>query len=152
ALLNADSRYKDVYKVSDEEKSNKIQDTILNNGTTLTQGALWSKDNTYNPVRKRLTNATYTFMANNKGDGIYETIEDGNYSYMGKPWNWINNKTGTAGVQTNWDSDYTLLGHTSLPFFVRGNFYNENSGAGVWSAYAVYGHAYNYYGFRPVLF
>ncbi|MEG1142591.1 MAG: hypothetical protein RSE41_09140, partial [Clostridia bacterium] len=65
-------------------------------------------------------------------DGIYETIEDGNYSYMDNQSNWINNTDDTAGANSNWDSDYTLLLHTKLPFFLRGGYYVGGSFAGVW--------------------
>ncbi|MEG1008704.1 MAG: hypothetical protein RSE41_06220, partial [Clostridia bacterium] len=153
ALLNADLRYKDVYKVSDEEKSNKIQDTVLNNGTTLTQGVLYDSENTYNPVRKRLTNAIYTFMANNKGDGIYETIEDGNYSYRDThQWKWIKNTDDTVGINSNWDSDYTLLGQTYFSFFTRGGGYIEGSYTGIWVVGCNRGYERDGYSFRPVLF
>ncbi|MEG1009883.1 MAG: hypothetical protein RSF67_08775, partial [Clostridia bacterium] len=92
------------------------------------------------------------FMANNKGDGIYETIEDGNYSYMGKPWNWVKNTDDTLGASSNWDSDYTLFGHTSLPFFLRGGCYGDSYHAGVWYIYGNNGGTYHNYGFRPVVF
>ncbi|MEG1204410.1 MAG: hypothetical protein RSE00_03990, partial [Clostridia bacterium] len=79
------------------------------------------------------------------GDGIYETIEEGNYSYYGSDSastpsnNWIKNKDDTESTSSNWDNDYSLLAHSSLPFFLRGGFFFNDSGAGVFNAYAYYG-------------
>ncbi|MEG1363741.1 MAG: hypothetical protein RSC92_04860, partial [Clostridia bacterium] len=157
-LLTADSRYKDVYKVSDEEKNNKIKDTILNDGTTLTQYELDNKNNTYNPIRKRITNATYNLMANMKGDGIYETIEDGNYSYWGSnsinygAGTWIKNIDETNNASTNWDVDYTLLGQSYYNFFFRGGSYNNSICSGIFSISSIGGGSYDgYTGFRMII-
>ncbi|MEG1059726.1 MAG: hypothetical protein RSE57_06125, partial [Clostridia bacterium] len=92
-----------------------------------------------------------------KGDGIYETIEEGNYSYYGSNSasaasnSWIKNKGDTESISSNWDNDYSLLGHASLPFFLRGGAYRGGSGAGVFYVDAGSGGATGYYGFRPVL-
>ncbi|MEG1204202.1 MAG: hypothetical protein RSE00_02905, partial [Clostridia bacterium] len=156
-LQNAAAKYKDIYAVSDEEKNNKIVDTVLNDKSTITQGVLWGKTNTYNSVRKGLTKASYDLMKNKKGDGIYETIEEGNYSYYGSNSasaasnSWIKNKGDTESISSNWDNDYSLLGHASLPFFLRGGGYRYGSSAGVFYVHASDGYAYAYFGFRPVL-
>ncbi|MEG1204256.1 MAG: hypothetical protein RSE00_03175, partial [Clostridia bacterium] len=132
-------------------------DTVLNDGSTITQDALWEKGNTYNPVRKRLTKASYDLMKTKKGDGIYETIEEGNYSYYGSNSasaasnGWIKNKDDTVSISSNWDDDYSLLGH-SLPFFLRGGYFGHGLAAGVFHVAAGYGgYALSQYGFRPVL-
>ncbi|MEG0873527.1 MAG: hypothetical protein RSG48_06230, partial [Clostridia bacterium] len=156
-LQNAAAKYKDVYAVSDEEKNNQIEDTVLNDRSTITQDALWEKGNTYNSVRKRLTKASYDLMKTKKGDGIYETIEDGNYSYYGSnsastPSNsWIKNKDDTVLISSNWDDDYSLLLHSLLPCFFRGGSFAYGSPAGVFNIHAFSGIAYSLSGFRPVL-
>ncbi|MEG1204513.1 MAG: hypothetical protein RSE00_04560, partial [Clostridia bacterium] len=132
-------------------------DTVLNDGSTITQDALWEKTNTYNSVRKRLTKASYDLMKSKKGDGIYETIEEGNYSYYGSgptstySNSWIKNTDDTVLTSSNWDKDYSLLGHSSLPFFLRGGGLNYSLGAGVFDVGSSNGGARSYCGFRLAL-
>ncbi|MEG1345097.1 MAG: hypothetical protein RSD14_06365, partial [Clostridia bacterium] len=156
-LQNADAKYKEVYAVSDEEKNNQIEDTVLNDRSTITQDVLWRKTNTYNSVRKRLTQESYDLMKNKKGDGIYETIEDGNYSYYGSNSastlsnSWIKNTDDTISTSSNWDNDYNLLGHSSLQFFLRGGRFGSGSCAGLFDVNAGGSGAISFCGFRPVL-
>ncbi|MEG1344392.1 MAG: hypothetical protein RSD14_02600, partial [Clostridia bacterium] len=83
--------------------------------------------------------------------------EEGNYSYYGSNSasaasnSWIKNKGDTESISSNWDNDYSLLGHASLPFFLRGGFCGDGSSAGVFNVYAHGGAAYYNGGFRPVL-
>ncbi|MEG1010052.1 MAG: hypothetical protein RSF67_09630, partial [Clostridia bacterium] len=127
--------------------------------TTLTQYELDNKNNTYNPIRKRITNATYNLMANMKGDGIYETIEDGNYSYWGSnsinygAGRWIKNIDETTNnASTNWDVDYTLLGQSYYNFFFRGGSYNNSICSGIFSISSIGGGSYDgYTGFRMII-
>ncbi|MEG1058984.1 MAG: hypothetical protein RSE57_02215, partial [Clostridia bacterium] len=156
-LQNADAKYKDVYAVSDEEKNNQIEDTVLNDRSTITQDVLWRKTNTYNSVRKRLTQKSYALMKTKKGDGIYEAIEEGNYSYWGtnpastSSYKWIKNKDDTVSISSNWDNDYSLLAHSLLPFLFRGGHLTYGLGAGVFSVISGSGDADYSCGFRPVL-
>ncbi|MEG1059867.1 MAG: hypothetical protein RSE57_06850, partial [Clostridia bacterium] len=112
---------------------------------------------TYNSVRKRLTKASYDLMKAKKGDGMYETIEEGNYSYYGSnsastPSNgWIKNKDNKESTSSNWDDDNSLLGHSSRPFFLRGSFFVYGSDAGIFNTHADDGYADYFCGFRPVL-
>ncbi|MEG1362900.1 MAG: hypothetical protein RSC92_00395, partial [Clostridia bacterium] len=95
---------------------------------------------------------------NNKGDGIYETIEDGNYSFFGSnalniPTNmWIKNTDEKEEYTYNWDLDFTLLGQANMPFFCRGGHCDGGNSAGLFKVDMCSGYPSYNTGFRLALF
>ena len=85
-----------------------------------------SNTNNYNTY-KGLLSSTYGY-----GDAILETSNAG---------------SGT----TSWNSDYSGFAFTSYPFFVRGGYYGNVSGAGSFAFNHTGGGAYYVNGFRAVL-
>lgn len=95
---------------------------------------------------------------------MYETIQGTNYCIQGiivgtnsvgarsYEYNWMANAgSNVAATLGNWDSDYTLLGHVNIPFFLRGGTCNINVRAGVYSIHTDYGKGSHNAGFRPVV-
>jgi prepilin-type N-terminal cleavage/methylation domain-containing protein len=74
----------------------------------------------------------YALAVSLKGDAIYETSSSGSGS-------------------TSWNSDYSYMARTDVPWFERGGYYSRGSGAGAFFFDNFYGVANSYYGFRPVL-
>ena len=129
------------YEVSEEEKTNKIS---LGDGTTMTQGQLWSwtkKEEKHHEARRRITEANYKNMAKYKGIGVNEvSTENSFYAPYGtdsnnQTWGWFKTAQeavkGTQNYARAWDNDYVLIGHSAYPFVIRGGNCNNGSGAGV---------------------
>ena len=159
-ILNSQyDAYWEKYEVSAEEKENKIQV----GSSTISQGTLWNWANKgieYNEARKRLTEANFNNMFKFKGIGINETTKTFSYyapygtnsGYYG--WFTTVKDTGTNTTQEygkTWNNDYTLIGHASGPFVVRGGLCYGGSTAGVLASYVTGGDAKDHNGFRPVL-
>ena len=150
----------EVYQVSEEEKSGKIQ---VEGVGEQTQRQLWNwanKTEAYNEARKRLTEANYKNMAKYKGIGVNEVGSEFSYyapqGTTNGSYGWYmtvkNTETDTTQEYGRaWSRDYTLIGHASSPFVVRGGYCNGGSRAGVLCSNITGGHAFSYYGFRPVL-
>ncbi len=77
----------------------------------------------------------YAAWSSIKGDAVYET------------------SSSSSSGTTSWDGDYSIAPHSIGPVFVRGGYYADASGAGVFcfSAYDGYTASYTGYGFRVVL-
>ena len=162
ALNSTYSDLWEVYEVSAEEKSNSIS-VVLNNETqTLTQDQLWSKVGTsftdtdvnqaYNTARKRLTDAIYENLP--VGIGVSEMASS--HSYYGVnssgSWTWLKEITDTStNYGRAWNQDYTLIGHASDPFVVRGGIVSNGVGAGVLYTNITNGTAHYHNGFRVSL-
>ncbi len=149
------------YEVSEEEKTNKIS---LGDGTTMTQGQLWSwtkKEEKHHEARRRITEANYKNMAKYKGIGVNEvSTENSFYAPYGtdsnnQTWGWFKTAQeavkGTQSYAGAWDNDYVLIGHSAYPFVIRGGNCGNGSGAGVLYSGVTNGYAGSIYGFRSVL-
>ena len=150
------------YQVSEEEKNNKIQVEGIGE---MSQSQLWNwnnKSQAYNEARLRITRENFENMAKYKGIGVNETTQ--NFSYYApygtdssnQTWGWFQTAKDTAtdtsqSLARTWNSDYTLIGHASLPFVARGGGCGSGSAAGVLCSGITVGYAYGSYGFRPVL-
>ena len=136
------TKYWDKYEVSQEEINQ------MNAG-------LWNKDNTYNNIRKSITDDRYNLMKDIKGDALYEVINT--YSYYGKKtdgnYEWgmdLSYSSGQYG-RTYYNDDYALIGNISLPFLRRGGDWWTGPRAGVFASHGNYGNASYGSGFRLVV-
>ena len=142
----------DTYKVSEEEKTNKI---VIEGEETISQGGLWDTnkvDLKYQVARQRITKANYDNMARYKGIGVNEvsTICSFYAPYTNssgtKIWSWFKtveeSANGTQSYARAWDNDYVLIGYASVPFMMRGGAGGDGGGAGVLSSNITYGDAY----------
>ena len=150
------------YQVSDEEKNNKIQ---VEGIEQISQSQLWNWNNrsqAYNEARLRITRANFENMAKYKGIGINETTQSFSYyapygtDSSNQTWGWFQTAKDTATNTSQeyartWNSDYTLIGHASIPFVLRGGSCDNGSDAGVLYSYITNGDAIYGSGFRPVL-
>ena len=82
-------------------------------GSSLVNGASYTKD-VYSVGSSDSYSNNYTANASVYGDAVYETSSSG---------------SGT----TSWNSDYSNFPYTSIPFFGRGGYYDDNTGAGVFA-------------------
>ena len=73
----------------------------------------------------------YKALTNLRGDAMKETAS----SYSGS---------------TSWNGDYSYFPYSSVPFFIRGGYFNNGSGAGAFSFYYSNGDAHSVNGFRVV--
>ena len=162
ALNSTYSDLWEAYEVSAEEKSNIISVVLSNETLTLTQAQLWAKygstftdastNQAYNTARKRLTDATYENLP--IGIGISEIA--GSYSYYGVistgNYDWLKEITDTStNYGMAWNGDYTLTGHSNVPFTLRGGGGNNGGRAGVLSSSVTNGNTQNNHGFRVSL-
>ena len=53
--------------------------------------------------------------------------------------------------RTFYNDDFALIGNILYPFLLRGGYWGNVTGAGVFASDGHYGNAYGYYGFRPVV-
>ena len=61
-------------------------------------------------------------------------------------------ETSTTGSgSTSWNGDFSYCPYTSAPFFLRGGYYGDTSGAGVFAFGSNVGDPWFHYGFRSVL-
>ena len=61
-------------------------------------------------------------------------------------------ETSTSGVgSTSWGGDYSCLPFGGYPFVLRGGYFYDSSGAGVFAFYRIHGGGSYYHGFRVVL-
>ena len=150
------------YQVSEEEKNNKIQVEGIGE---MSQSQLWNwnnKSQAYNEARLRITRENFENMAKYKGIGVNETTQ--NFSYYApygtdssnQTWGWFQTAKDTAtdtsqSLARTWNSDYTLIGHASAPFVLRGGNCYDGSSAGVLCSNIANGYASGNNGFRPVL-
>ncbi len=56
-----------------------------------------------------------------------------------------------SGVARSWDNDLIRIGHSSLPFVIRGGGFHYGGTAGVFFSGAYGGYGYASHGFRPVV-
>ncbi len=126
-------KYWDKYEVSQKEKDEDKK-------------GLWNKDNTFNNIRKEITDNRFNLMKNKKGDAMYEVTKEGEYSYYGKKvdnkYEWIKDITPPSETQygsTCYNNDYALIGNCALPFLLRGGSWWNSSYAGVFASYGYYG-------------
>ena len=160
----------DKYDASQEEKDNQIN---LEDGTQVTQSGLWGDSTNklveikYQNARKRLTQAVFDGMAKHKGIGVnemtttfsyYTAYQNTNGDYT-RGW-FIDPEVAAAektkeqyisGVARSWDNDLIRIGHSSIPFVVRGGSFSSGGGAGVFFSDAGDGYGGNSDGFRPVV-
>ena len=160
----------DKYDASQEEKDNQIN---LEDGTQVTQSGLWGDSTNklveikYQNARKRLTQAVFDGMAKHKGIGVNEMTTTFSYytAYQNTNGNYtrgwfIDPEVAAAektkeqyisGVARSWDNDLIRIGHSSIPFVVRGGSFSSGGGAGVFFSDAGDGYGGNNDGFRPVV-
>ncbi len=126
-------KYWDKYEVSQKEKDED-------------KNGLWNKDNTFNNIRKEITDNRFNLMESKKGDSMYEVIKEGEYSYFGKKadnnYDWIKDITPPSDKQygtTCYNNDYALIGNCDLPFLVRGGVWWHSTYAGVFASVGYYG-------------
>ena len=160
----------DKYDASQEEKDNQIN---LEDGTQVTQSGLWGDSTNklveikYQNARKRLTQAVFDGMAKHKGIGVnemtttfsyYTAYQNTNGDYT-RGW-FIDPEVAAAektkeqyisGVARAWDNDLIRIGHSSVPFVIRGGYFISGGYAGVFYSDAYYGGGYSNLGFRPVV-
>ena len=61
-------------------------------------------------------------------------------------------ETSSAGSgSASWNEDYSYFANSDSPFFKRGGYFSDGSGAGPFAFNATRGVSHNYYGFRAVL-
>ena len=148
----------DAYKVSEEEKNNRIQ---VEGVGEISQLTLWNWNNRsqeYNEARLRLTRFNFENMP--KGIGGTETTTQFSYyapygSTSGK-YGWFRTPKDTEDDITQeygrtWDSSVFLMGYSSIPFIARGSGFNNGSNGGILYSKCSTGLANYDYGFRPVL-
>ncbi|MDD3304475.1 MAG: hypothetical protein PHP54_06145 [Clostridia bacterium] len=147
-------KYYDIYTPGEEEKEGGAY--YGPGGVTL-----WNSGNaeSQNIIRKRITAAIYQNFKSRKGEALWETTNG--HSYYGRytagtgDWQWLQDteRDSASGSQLarGWNSDYMLVGHAYLPWFVRGGDVYNGSGAGVFASNSDNGNANASGGFRPVL-
>ena len=160
----------DEYEASQEEKDNRIK---IDDQTELTQSGLWGDSTNklveikYQNARKRLTQAVFDGMAKHKGIGVnemtttfsyYTAYQNTNGDYT-RGW-FIDPEVAAAektkeqyisGVARAWDNDLIRIGHSSVPFVVRGGGFYDGGGTGVFYSGAGNGGGNGSGGFRPVV-
>ena len=104
---------------------------LTNYGSSLVNGDPKTK-NVYTKARTDSYENNYQQNKGVYGDAVYETSTSG---------------SGT----TSWYSDYSIFPYSSNPFFLRGGYYNNGSGAGVFCFIYNDGGGNGDYSFRPVL-
>ena len=137
SLETAEKKYVDVYEGAKEVKENRI----VVDGSFITQQQLNDGPIQYNSIRKRLVKETYNNLSKIKGDGVYETIQENNFSYLGKNTvddrlKWLSIATDQSEALTNWDNDYTLISIISYNTFLRGGVYSNGNASGVFNVFA----------------
>ena len=147
------TNYWDKYEVSSTEKAG----TITVGEEILTQDELYNKiGERYNEVKKNMVDETWNKLANYKGIGANETINEHSFyapytdTNNKTQWSWWTDTT-TRNTARTWNNDYMLIGSLSAPFVARGGGCDNGSVAGVLYWGATGGWSYNYSGFRPVL-
>ena len=102
-------------------------------------------------------------MAKHKGIGMNEIATEFAYYTAFKDTNgnytrgWFKDPSVAAIEGTNqqypstWDGDLVHVGHSSIPFVLRGGIFGSGGIAGVFCSDALGGGGGNYYGFRPVV-
>ena len=148
------AKYIDLYEVSEEEKTQKIADTVAGSGF-LTHEELWNKDSKYNSIRRRLTNARFALKKDIKGDAVYEIASK--FSYWGRntmesyAWGMNTNFINYEYANGHYDKDRMLIGNTNLCFVIRGGDKWGRDGAGIFSVYESFGAEHVDLGFRAVI-
>ena len=104
---------------------------LTNYGSSLVNGDAKTK-NVYSKASSDSYENNYNANSSKYGDAVYETSTNGSGS-------------------TSWYGDYSYFPYTSVPFFGRGGYYNNGTGAGVFSFNGYDGVSHSYNSFRPVL-
>ncbi len=118
--------------------------------------ALMNKGSEENATRKRITDERYDKMKNHNGDAMHEVIGTG-YSYYGvrttaSGYNWMLKLEGGTEAGTGYyNGDYALIGNCALSFVLRGGYWSEEKGTGVFALDDNDGLPFNSNGFRPVI-
>ncbi len=122
-------KYWDKYEVSQKEKDEDRK-------------GLWDKDNTFNNIRKEITDNRFNLMKNKKGDVLYEVIKAGEYSYFGKKadnnYEWKKDVTPPSVIpygSTCYNKDYALIGNCAQSFLLRGGGWGDGNYAGVFASH-----------------
>ena len=137
----------DKYEVSEEEKNSKIKIEGENNTLTKTQLWDWNKqEEKYQNARLNITTKTYNNMEKHKGIGVNEVNLTGISFYApGKstgssstPWRYYQTlEQSIEGIKdyygTAWGDDLAIIGHSLLPFVLRGGYCNAKNNAGILS-------------------
>ena len=146
--------YWDKFETSAEEKNGVALATITTSDGNKTQAELWVANATsikWNDTRKRLTEATFDNMKNNKGTGIYEILEEP--SFYGVRHNTNTNKyefedtdvtEETASGGKGWNNDYSLIGHINYVFAARGGECRDKNQGALHSLISDSGAYYNF--------
>ena len=103
-----------------------------NYGSSLVNGAVKTK-NVYSTGSSDNQSNNYNANSSKYGDVVYETSANGNSS------------------NGSWYGDYASFPGTSSPFFVRGGYYSDNAGSGMFCFGGYSGDINGYHSFRPVL-
>ena len=111
---------------------NNGNSSLTSYGSSLVNGDAKTK-NVYSKGSSDNETDNYNANSGKYGDAVYETSANGN--------------TGNG----SWYGDYSYFPDTSVPFFVRGGYYDDGTVAGVFSFDNDDGISYSYYSFRPVL-
>ena len=101
-------------------------------GSSLVNGAVKTK-NVYSKGSSDDRSSNYSANSGKYGDAVYETSTNGNSS------------------NSSWYGDYSNFPSTSAPFFLRGGYYSDSTGAGVFAFNDNGGNSYSIRSFRPVL-
>ena len=107
--------------------------SLTNYGASLVNSSDSKTKNVYAKGSSDNNSSNYSANAGVYGDAVYETIANGNSS------------------NGSWYGDYSYFPYTSGPFFVRGGYYNNGSGAGVFDFNNYDGDSVSNVSFRPVL-
>ena len=151
----------DSYEVSEEEKSNKI---AIEGESPISQDSLWEytkREVKYQTARKRLTDYNFNQMAKHKGIGVNEVASECSYyapydSKGNRGWFMTAEEPAKeSGVSQqyarSWDYDGVLIGHSAIPFVMRGGYFSFGDTVGVLYTDVTSGNAGCGSGFRPVL-
>ena len=101
-------------------------------GKSLVNGDAKTK-NVYSKGSSDSRDNNYSANSGKYGDAVYETSANGNSS------------------SSSWYGDYSIFPNTSNPFFERGGYYNNGTGAGVFYFHNYNGNSNSNHSFRPVL-
>ena len=104
---------------------------LTNYGSSLVNGDAKTK-NVYSKASSDSYENNYNANSSKYGDAVYETSTNGSGS-------------------TSWYGDYSYFPDTSYPFFLRGGYYDDGTGAGVFCFDIYNGYSNSNGSFRPVL-
>ena len=151
-IANIDSKYRDVYPCTTEEKNDRID---MGNGTFVNKKELVNLGPEANQVRKRIAKENLKLANVIKGDGLYEITKEDNFSYLGKASNntdaWLSFQGQEHTRLSNWDKDVSCMTSGLRTYLVRGGLGLYGEASGIHTYLSTYGYSGSDVGFRIVI-